>query len=51
MFDDMNGTIVCPCHDGRFSPESGAVVSGPPPAALAPVTVSVEGDEIYLVGG
>ena len=49
MFDGANGTIVCPCHDGRFSPASGAVISGPPPAALQPVTVSVEGDQIYLV--
>jgi cytochrome b6-f complex iron-sulfur subunit len=49
MYDDLSSTIVCPCHDGRFSPANGAVVSGPPPAALSPVTVSVEGDEIYLV--
>lgn len=49
MLDGANGTIVCPCHDGRFSPASGAVISGPPPAALTPVTVSVEGDQIYLV--
>ena len=49
MFDGSNNTIVCPCHDGRFSPASGAVISGPPPAALQPVTVSVEGDQIYLV--
>ncbi len=48
-FDGSNNTIVCPCHDGRFSPASGAVISGPPPAALQPVTVSVEGDQIYLV--
>jgi len=50
-FDDLSSTIACPCHDGRFSPANGSVVSGPPPTALAPVTVSVEGDEIYLVGG
>ena len=50
-FDDLNGTIVCPCHDGRFNPATGAVVSGPPPAPLPPVTVSVEGDDIFLVGG
>jgi len=49
MYDALSSTIACPCHDGRFSPANGAVVSGPPPAALPPVTVSVEGDEIYLV--
>lgn len=50
-FDDGNQTIVCPCHDGRFNPGSGAVISGPPPGPLAPAEVSVEGDEIYLVEG
>ncbi len=50
-FDNLSNTIACPCHDGRFSPANGAVVSGPPPAPLPPVTVSVEGDQIYLVSG
>jgi cytochrome b6-f complex iron-sulfur subunit len=50
-FDDQSNTIACPCHDGRFSPASGAVVSGPPPAPLAPITVSVEGDQVFLVSG
>jgi cytochrome b6-f complex iron-sulfur subunit len=48
-FDDTNAVIVCPCHDGRFNPATGAVVSGPPPAPLQAVTVSVENDEIFLV--
>lgn len=50
-WDDSNGTIVCPCHDGRFSATSGAVLSGPPPAPLAQLTTSVEGDEIFIVTG
>jgi cytochrome b6-f complex iron-sulfur subunit len=50
-FDDLNGTIVCPCHDGRFSPATGAVISGPPPGPLPPVEVSVEDDQIFLVSG
>lgn len=50
-WDEGAGNIVCPCHDGRFNPGSGAVISGPPPAALPPVEVSVEGNEIYLVAG
>jgi cytochrome b6-f complex iron-sulfur subunit len=49
-FDDTNGMIICPCHDGHFNPTTGAVVSGPPPAPLDSITVSVEGDEISLVG-
>ncbi len=47
-WNDMVGAIQCPCHDGRFNPTSGAVMSGPPPAPLTPIQVSVEGDEIYL---
>ena len=43
--------IQCPCHDGRFSPASGAVLAGPPPAPLPTVSVEVDGDKIYLVAG
>lgn len=47
-WNDMVGVIQCPCHDGRFSPETGAVLGGPPPGPLPPITVSVEGDQIFL---
>jgi cytochrome b6-f complex iron-sulfur subunit len=50
-WDDGASNIVCPCHDGRFNPATGAVASGPPPAPLPPVEASVEGNEIYLVSG
>jgi cytochrome b6-f complex iron-sulfur subunit len=48
-FDATANAIVCPCHDGRFSPASGAVISGPPPAPLPGLTVSVEKDKIFVV--
>ncbi len=48
-YDDQNGTIICPCHGGKFNPQTGAVMGGPPPAPLDPVSVAVEGDAIYLV--
>ena len=47
-WNDLIGAIQCPCHDGRFNPASGAVISGPPPAPLPPLNVSVEGDQIFL---
>jgi len=50
-WDATTSTIVCPCHDGRFNPATGAVVSGPPPAPLPPLATAVEGDEIYIVTG
>ena len=50
-FDATVKQIVCPCHDGHFNPASGAVVSGPPPQPLTPVTVAVEKDQIFLVAG
>jgi cytochrome b6-f complex iron-sulfur subunit len=50
-YDPTDGEIVCPCHDGHFSPITGAVISGPPPTGLAAVTVSVENKQIFLVSG
>jgi rieske iron-sulfur protein len=47
--DVENGTLVCPCHFGKFDPTSGAaVIGGPPPRALPqlPITLSSDG---YLV--
>ena len=41
-WDAPANLIICPCHDGRFNPATGAVVSGPPPAPLAPLTTAVE---------
>jgi cytochrome b6-f complex iron-sulfur subunit len=51
LYDSISGQIMCPCHDGRFNPASGAVISGPPPQPLPTVAVAVEKDQIFLVGG
>jgi cytochrome b6-f complex iron-sulfur subunit len=51
MWDATAANIVCPCHDGRFNVATGAVMSGPPPAPLAPLTTAVEGNDIYIVTG
>lgn len=47
-YDSTLNQIVCPCHGGQFNPISGVVVSGPPPAPLAPVNVAVENKQIFL---
>jgi thiosulfate dehydrogenase [quinone] large subunit len=41
------GVIVCPCHGGEFSPETGEVIAGPPPSGLAPRKVLEAGGQIY----
>ncbi len=48
-WDSSTRTIRCPCHDGVFNPANGAVISGPPPAPLPPITAVVEKGEIFLV--
>ena len=50
-WDAPASLIICPCHDGRFNPATGAVVSGPPPAPLTPLTTAIEGNDIYIVTG
>lgn len=49
-WDEAISLIHCPCHDGRFSPVTGAVISGPPPTPLPSVAVRVEDDNIYVGG-
>lgn len=48
-YDANQRAIVCPCHDGHFSPANGSVMSGPPPSPLPSLTVTVEGDKIMIV--
>lgn len=43
------GVIVCPCHGGEYSAETGEVIAGPPPAPLPPKQVVEAGGEIYAV--
>lgn len=44
-----NGTIICPCHGGQYSAETGEVIAGPPPAPLEPKKVVEAGGEIYAI--
>jgi thiosulfate dehydrogenase [quinone] large subunit len=43
------GTIVCPCHGGEYSAETGEVIAGPPPAPLEPRKVLEADGKIYAV--
>lgn len=49
-WDGEREQIVCPCHDGFFAAEDGAVIAGPPPTALETLTVELVDDEIYVGG-
>jgi cytochrome b6-f complex iron-sulfur subunit len=47
MFESDTGTILCPCHNGRFD-LSGNVISGPPPAPLESYNVEISGEDIVV---
>ena len=47
IYESDNGTILCPCHNGRFD-LSGNVVSGPPPAPLESYNVEISGEDIVV---
>lgn len=49
-WDAEGDQLYCPCHDGYFAPEDGAVISGPPPSALESLKVEVIGEDIYVGG-
>ncbi len=47
-WDQERQFILCPCHDGRFNPINGAIISGPVPAPLPALELTLEGDAIYV---
>jgi cytochrome b6-f complex iron-sulfur subunit len=47
MFESDTGTILCPCHNGRFD-LGGNVISGPPPAPLESYNVEISGKDIVV---
>ncbi|MEM1994337.1 MAG: Rieske (2Fe-2S) protein [Nitrososphaerales archaeon] len=43
--------IECPCHGGRFNPQTGAVISGPPKRPLPEVNLIVDSNgDVYATG-
>ena len=47
-WDAGRGEIVCPCHEGFFDAEDGAVLAGPPPTSLTSLPISIVEDQIYV---
>lgn len=47
-WDASRRFILCPCHDGRFNPVNGAVISGPAPAPLPQLDLTVEEGLVYV---
>lgn len=47
-WDQSRQFILCPCHDGRFNANNGAVISGPPPSPLPELAVTVETGTVYV---
>ncbi|NJD53030.1 MAG: Rieske (2Fe-2S) protein [Candidatus Methanoperedens sp.] len=41
--------IFCPCHLGRFDPNTGAVISGPPPSPLPAIDIDVKEGAVYAL--
>lgn len=39
--------VFCPCHLGRFNPDTGAVISGPPPSPLPEIDIEIKEGSIY----
>jgi rieske iron-sulfur protein len=46
------GTLVCPCHFGKFDPLNGAdVVGGPPSRALPQLPITMSSDGVLIATG
>ncbi|MCZ7356630.1 MAG: Rieske (2Fe-2S) protein [Candidatus Methanoperedens sp.] len=41
--------IYCPCHIGKYDPNTGAVISGPPPSPLPAIDIVVKEGAVYAL--
>lgn len=41
--------VFCPCHLGKFDPNTGAVISGPPPSPLPAIDIIVKEGAVYAL--
>jgi Rieske Fe-S protein len=49
VYSAARDRLECPCHEGYFSAETGAVLQGPPPRPLARIRLERQGDELLAV--
>ncbi len=47
-YDPAIDEIVCPCHKGKFNPDNGANLSGPPKSPLPTFNVEVLADAVVV---
>ncbi len=47
-WNPVSDMIECPCHAGFYNPLDGSVISGPPPAPLEKLIMSIESGKIYI---
>ena len=48
-YDQARGTLICPCHEGVFDPQTGAPLAGPPQRSLPKIVLHQEGSTVYAV--
>jgi Rieske Fe-S protein len=49
VYSAARDRIECPCHEGYFSAETGAVLQGPPPRPLARIRLERRGEELVAL--
>jgi nitrite reductase/ring-hydroxylating ferredoxin subunit len=49
IYSKPENQLICPCHNGHFSVEQGAPISGPPTRPLPKVKIEQRGDQLYAL--
>ncbi len=50
FYEPEESELVCPCHEGIFSPTTGDPIAGPPERALPAITLEVRDNTIWALG-
>jgi nitrite reductase/ring-hydroxylating ferredoxin subunit len=49
VYSAARDRLECPCHEGYFSAETGAVLQGPPPRPLARIRLERRGEDLVAL--